>query len=116
MPIRSEAVPVPADHGCRPDHCNSVQNPWAQPVQQDKDQAVPPRQARSPTGLPAQYVDLMAEHQDFGLEPNPRFEANSDRIQNNVITSDHQDRSLEAIRSHAMQDEVFSRDRRQGSV
>jgi hypothetical protein len=54
----------------------------------------------------------MAEHQDFGLEPNPRFEANSDRVQENAITSDHQDRSLAAIRSQAMQDEVFSRDNR----
>jgi hypothetical protein len=52
----------------------------------------------------------MAENQGFGLEPTPRLEANSDRVQEKAITSEHQGRSLTTIRSQAMQNEVFGRD------
>ena len=69
-PVGPEAVPMPADHGSRLVHCYNLQNPWAQPVQQDKNQAVSPHQVRSQSNLPARSVDLMAEHRDFGVEPN----------------------------------------------
>jgi hypothetical protein len=53
----------------------------------------------------------MAQYQDFSLEPSPQLEPNGDPVQKKVDPSDHQDRSLAAIRLPAMPDWVFGRDR-----
>jgi hypothetical protein len=66
---------MPTDNRLRPDDGYGVKNAWEVALEPNKEGAVNPTQTQSPWGALLQDIELMAQSQDFGFLPLPRFEA-----------------------------------------
>jgi hypothetical protein len=73
-PIGSGACTVPAHQRLRPYNLQSVQHPWSQAVEPNKQQAVDAADGHSLRGFASQNVELMPKHEDFGFQRSPRPE------------------------------------------
>src|SRR5262249_10217852 len=67
-PIGSEACTVRAHQRLRPYNLQSVQHPWSQAVEPNKQQPVDAPEAHSLRGFASQNGQLMPKYEDFGFQ------------------------------------------------
>src|SRR5439155_1167145 len=73
-PISSEAGPVPAHQGLRPDDRDGLEDRWKPSIQLDQEQTIPVRELDATAHPALQHNQLMTERSVLCLQSALRFE------------------------------------------
>src|SRR5438093_10379136 len=88
-PISSEAGPVPAHQGLRPDDRDGLEDRWKPSIQHDQEQAIPIRELDATAHPPLQHNQLMSEFRVLSLKSAFRLERRGEQGQEEPEQRDH---------------------------
>src|SRR5208282_4946106 len=93
-PVGPKAGTMPTDHGIGFDDLQRTQNAGNQRVEPGEHQSVDPGEGDALRGLPAQYIQLVPQHNDLGLQRCPRPEQPNESAPDQLAEIDHWPRAL----------------------
>src|SRR5260370_30194050 len=87
--MQAETSPVPSDDRVRLDNRDGAQHRREQAIETDEEQAIGDRQFRLRGNTPAQHVQLMRQHDDFGFQPRLRLERRDQHVEKQTDEREH---------------------------